>query len=55
VSGTADGYIRVSRRAGREGESFISPEVQRKKIADWAIPVGHTRHEKTKKLELIAQ
>ena len=22
--------------AGREGESFISPEVQRKKIADWA-------------------
>ena len=33
---TADGYIRVSRRAGREGESFISPEVQRKKIAAWA-------------------
>jgi site-specific DNA recombinase len=32
----ADGYIRVSRRAGREGESFIAPEVQRKKIADWA-------------------
>jgi DNA invertase Pin-like site-specific DNA recombinase len=35
-SKTADGYIRVSRRGGREGESFISPEVQRKKIADWA-------------------
>jgi hypothetical protein len=33
---TADGYIRVSRRAGREGESFISAELQRKKIADWA-------------------
>jgi site-specific DNA recombinase len=33
---TADGYIRVSRRAGREGESFISPETQPKKIADWA-------------------
>jgi site-specific DNA recombinase len=32
----ADGYIRVSRRAGREGESFISPVVQRKKIAAWA-------------------
>lgn len=31
-----DGYIRVSRRAGREGESFISPEVQRQKIAGWA-------------------
>jgi DNA invertase Pin-like site-specific DNA recombinase len=35
-STTADGYIRVSRRGGREGDSFISPEVQRKKIADWA-------------------
>jgi site-specific DNA recombinase len=33
---TADGYIRVSRRAGREGESFISPEVQRSKIESWA-------------------
>jgi DNA invertase Pin-like site-specific DNA recombinase len=31
-----DGYIRVSRVAGREGESFISPEVQRQKIAGWA-------------------
>jgi hypothetical protein len=28
----ADGYIRVSRAAGREGESFISPDVQRQKI-----------------------
>jgi site-specific DNA recombinase len=33
---TADGYIRVSRRGGREGESFISPEVQRERIAKWA-------------------
>ena len=33
---TADGYIRVSRRGGREGDSFISPELQCKKIADWA-------------------
>jgi site-specific DNA recombinase len=33
---TADGYIRVSRVAGREGESFISPEVQRQKIGAWA-------------------
>ncbi len=33
---TADGYIRVSKVAGREGESFISPEVQRKKIQAWA-------------------
>jgi site-specific DNA recombinase len=30
-----DGYIRVSRVAGRDGESFISPEVQRAKIAGW--------------------
>ena len=36
MAATADGYMRVSRRAGRLGESFISPEVQRKKIADWA-------------------
>src|SRR4051794_6186113 len=35
-STTADGYIRVSRRAGREGDSFISPEVQRNKIEQWA-------------------
>jgi DNA invertase Pin-like site-specific DNA recombinase len=33
---TADAYIRVSRVAGREGESFISPETQRKKIEGWA-------------------
>jgi DNA invertase Pin-like site-specific DNA recombinase len=31
-----DGYVRVSRVAGREGESFISPDVQRQKIAGWA-------------------
>src|SRR5438105_3106203 len=33
---TADAYIRVSRRGGREGESFISPEVQRQRIESWA-------------------
>ena len=31
-----DGYVRVSRVGGREGESFISPKVQREKIAAWA-------------------
>ena len=36
----ADGYIRVSRRGGREGESFISPDVQREKIATWAKAHG---------------
>ena len=35
-AGIADGYIRVSRRAGREGDSFISPDVQRERIANWA-------------------
>jgi DNA invertase Pin-like site-specific DNA recombinase len=35
-AGLADGYIRVSRRGGREGESFISPDVQRERIANWA-------------------
>lgn len=31
-----DGYIRVSRVAGRAGESFISPAVQREQIEGWA-------------------
>jgi len=31
-----DGYIRVSRVGGREGESFISPELQREQIERWA-------------------
>jgi hypothetical protein len=31
-----DGYIRVSRIAGRKGESYISPKVQRDKITGWA-------------------
>jgi site-specific DNA recombinase len=31
-----DAYIRVSRVNGREGDSFISPEQQRDKIAAWA-------------------
>lgn len=37
-----DGYIRVSHVGGREGESFISPEVQREKIAGWAKLRGVT-------------
>lgn len=31
-----DGYVRVSRTNGREGDSYISPTVQREKIAQWA-------------------
>ena len=33
---TADGYVRVSRVAGRNGESFISPDEQRAAIEAWA-------------------
>jgi DNA invertase Pin-like site-specific DNA recombinase len=31
-----DGYVRVSRTRGREGDSFISPKVQRDCIQKWA-------------------
>lgn len=31
-----DGYIRVSRRMGREGPGYISPDVQRQAIQRWA-------------------
>jgi len=34
------GYIRVSRVAGREGESFISPDLQREQITAWATMRG---------------
>lgn len=37
-----DGYIRVSRVAGRAGDSFISPDVQREQIAAWAKLRGVT-------------
>jgi len=35
------GYIRVSRKNGRSGPSFISPEVQRESIEGWARAHGH--------------
>lgn len=37
---TLDGYVRVSKINGREGEGFISPDVQREKIAQWAALRG---------------
>lgn len=37
-----DAYIRVSRVAGREGESFISPELQRERIAAYCTAKGYT-------------
>jgi len=36
------GYIRVSRVAGREGDSFISPAVQRERVEQFAASQGHT-------------
>lgn len=35
-----DAYIRVSKVAGREGESFISPTIQRERIESWAQAHG---------------
>jgi hypothetical protein len=31
-----DGYVRVSRVGGREGEGYISPSVQREAISNYA-------------------
>lgn len=35
-----DGYVRVSRVGGRQGESFISPDVQEQQILAWAKSRG---------------
>jgi site-specific DNA recombinase len=37
-----DAYIRVSKVAGRQGESFISPSVQRERIEGWAQAHGRS-------------
>lgn len=37
-----DGYVRVSQVRGREGESFISPDVQRDQIEAWCRMRGAT-------------
>jgi site-specific DNA recombinase len=36
------GYVRVSRVGGREGDSFISPDIQKDRIAAHAKAQGHT-------------
>jgi site-specific DNA recombinase len=36
-----DGYSRVSQVRGREGESFLSPDLQRQQIEGWAKLHGH--------------
>jgi site-specific DNA recombinase len=35
-----EGYVRVSRVGGREGEGFISPDVQERAIREWAARNG---------------
>src|SRR5215212_179841 len=35
-----DGYVRVSQVGGREGEGFISPDVQERAIREWAERAG---------------
>jgi DNA invertase Pin-like site-specific DNA recombinase len=35
-----DGYVRVSRVGGREGDAFIAPDVQRERIEQWATLKG---------------
>jgi site-specific DNA recombinase len=35
------GYVRVSRVAGREGESFLSPTLQRERMSAWSEGQGH--------------
>src|SRR5215211_7138165 len=37
-----DVYVRVSRVAGRAGDAFISPEVQREQCEAWALSRGVT-------------
>jgi site-specific DNA recombinase len=37
-----DAYIRVSKVAGRSGSSFISPELQRQQVEEYAQRHGHT-------------
>src|SRR4051812_19929928 len=36
-----DAYVRVSQVRGRSGDSFISPAVQRERIAGWAAAHGY--------------
>src|SRR3954470_15291624 len=38
---TLDAYVRVSSVRGRGGDSFISPAIQRERIAAWAAAHGH--------------
>lgn len=46
-----DGYVRVSQVAGRSGESFISPSVQREQIEGWVRASGATLGEVFEELD----
>src|SRR5438552_8401824 len=37
----AYGYVRVSRKMGRGGDSFLSPADQQRSIRGWAAATGH--------------
>src|SRR4051794_34364188 len=37
-----DGYVRVSKVRGRQGDAFASPDLQRGKIEGWCALQGHT-------------
>lgn len=37
-----DGYVRVSRVAGRSGDAFISPGEQKERVSAWAKSQGHS-------------
>jgi site-specific DNA recombinase len=46
-----DGYVRVSQIRGREGDSFISPSVQRERIIAWLAAHGHNLGELFEELD----
>src|SRR3954470_24858143 len=46
-----DGYIRVSQVAGRSGESFISPSLQREQIEGWVSGRGYVMGEVLEELD----
>jgi hypothetical protein len=50
-----DGYVRVSQVRGREGPTFISPSVQRERIAAWLTAHGHHLGELFEELDQSAK
>ena len=52
MTDTVDGLIRVSRVGDRKGDSFISPEVQRRQIANYCATFGLTIGEWLEELDV---